>query len=156
MPMYFVQHGLSESEETDPHRPLTPEGREQVEAVARALKQVGVEVDQVCHSGKLRAKQTAEIIAEQIAAGATRMRKGMGPNDSVMHFAPTLEDDTMYVGHLPFLDQLLSFLVVGDEDACVLRFAHAAVVCLDDDDAECSIEWFLTPAMCNSLVELAV
>ena len=48
--LYLIQHGEAKREEEDHLRPLTDRGREEVEGVAS----VGVSVDEVVHSGKLR------------------------------------------------------------------------------------------------------
>ena len=52
----------------------------------------------ICHSGKTRASQTAEIFAEQLGVGNVVELTGMGPNNDVTVFAETLtSDDVMYV-----------------------------------------------------------
>ncbi len=66
MQLYLVQHGASKSEAEDPQRGLTADGRRVVEAVARHLTNRGVSVVRIEHSDKLRARQTAEIIAKQL------------------------------------------------------------------------------------------
>ncbi len=66
MELYLSQHGKAESEEEDPRRPLSAEGREETERVARAAATAGIRVDGVWHSTKLRARQTAEIFAEAL------------------------------------------------------------------------------------------
>ncbi|HDD66024.1 MAG TPA: phosphohistidine phosphatase SixA, partial [Nitrososphaeria archaeon] len=62
MKVYLVQHGEAKREEEDPARPLTEEGKREVEDVARFLAELGVRVDRILHSGKLRAAQTANIL----------------------------------------------------------------------------------------------
>ena len=148
MPMYFVQHGLCVAKDIDPDRPLSEEGRKEVELVAAHLRKMGVAVKQVCHSGKTRARQTAEILAEQIAFGGICERPGMSPNDSATEFAAALEDDTMYVGHLPHMGKLISYLTAGDENAEVVRFTNGGVVCVGKVDSGFHVEWSLTPPMC--------
>jgi phosphohistidine phosphatase len=149
MPMYFVQHGLSVAKEIDPERPLSDDGRKNVELAATHLRKMGVAVKSVCHSGKTRARQTAEILAGQIALNGISEQSGMAPNDSAVEFAAALEDDTMYVGHLPHVGKLVSYLVVGDEDAGVVQFVNGGVVCIENDDAGSFVEWYLRPSMCN-------
>jgi len=149
MPMYFVQHGLAVPKEIDPDRPLSEDGRKEIERVAVHLRKVCVSVDKVCHSGKTRARQTAQIFSEGVGDGKVCEVSGMNPNDSVVEFARTMkEDDTMYVGHLPHMEKLVSYLVTGDEDAGVVRFANGGVVCLRRGDHGFHIEWYLKPSMC--------
>lgn len=149
MPLYCVQHGLCVAKEVDPDRPLSIEGRKEVELVAARLRKMGVAVRQVCHSGKTRARQTAEILAEQIAFDGICERRGMAPNDSAEEFVSAVEDNTMYVGHLPHMGRLVSCLVVGDGNAGVVQFTNGGVVCIGKGDAGFQIEWYVTPAMCS-------
>ena len=150
MPIYFVQHGLALPEQVDPNRPLSAEGRKEVERIAAHLRQVEIVVKKVCHSGKTRAKETAQILAEQIGDGNIYERSGMSPNDSVIAFAAGLkEDDTMYVGHLPHLGKLVSYLVAGDEDANLVKFVNAGVVCVEKDNMGYHVEWYLKPSLCE-------
>ena len=60
MKLYLVQHGEACAEDVDPERPLTAQGRADVERLAAFLQQAGIQVGRVIHSGKLRAEQTAE------------------------------------------------------------------------------------------------
>ena len=61
--LYLVQHGEATKETEDPARPLTEHGRQEVVKVARALARVRLGVSVIAHSGKLRARQTAELQA---------------------------------------------------------------------------------------------
>jgi phosphohistidine phosphatase len=150
MPIYFVQHGLALSEQVDPNRPLSAEGRKEVERIAGYLRKVRVAVKKVCHSGKARAKETAQILSEQIGDGHIYEADGMSPNDNVIAFAAGLkEDNTMYVGHLPHLGKLVSFLVAGDENAGVTRFVNGGVVCVEKDSEGYHIAWYLKPSLCT-------
>ena len=59
--LYLVQHGEATSEEEDPERPLTERGVVDVHRVARKAAEAGiVTAVRVVHSGKTRARQTAE------------------------------------------------------------------------------------------------
>ncbi len=146
--MYFVQHGRCVDKTIDPDRPLSNEGREEVERVATHLHKAGIAVAQIHHSGKTRARQTAELFAEQVEADSVTELSGMNPNDDVLDFLAMLEDNTMYVGHLPHLARLLSFLTAGNGDADVIKFSNAGVICLGKDEANYAAEWILTPAIC--------
>ncbi len=150
MAMYFVQHGLASAKEDDPNRPLSADGRKEVECISAHLRKVGVAVKKVCHSGKTRAKETAQIFAEQIGDGNICELSGMSPNNNVIEFAADLkENDTMYVGHLPHMGKLISYLITGDEDAGVVKFANGGVVCVEKDSTGFHIEWYLKPSMCK-------
>ena len=69
MRVYLVQHGASKSEEEDPQRRLTDKAIGEVENVARFLRPLKLGVDAVWHSGKARAQQTGELLAEASGPG---------------------------------------------------------------------------------------
>lgn len=150
MVIYLVQHGLSLGKDVDPKRPLSEEGRREVSLVAGWLKRQGVTVSKVCHSGKTRAEETAQIFAGQIGNGILCERAGMNPMDDVKAFAESLtEDDIMYVGHLPHMERLVSYLTTGDENRGVVKFTNGGVVCVEKVDAGWSIQWILTPSLAS-------
>lgn len=150
MAMYFVQHGLALAKEVDPDRPLSAEGRKDVERITAHLRNIGVTVRSIHHSGKTRAKETAQIFADLIGDGSVSERSGMGPKDDVGAFAALLgADDTMYVGHLPYMGKLVSHLTTGRKDAGVVSFANGGVVCVENDGEGSHIEWYLKPSTCS-------
>lgn len=150
MPICFVQHGSALPEQVDPNRPLSEEGRKEVERVAAHLRKVGVSAKKVFHSGKTRAKETAQILAGQIGDGSIHEVPGMNPNDPVVAFAAGLKDDhTMYVGHLPHLGKLVSYLVADNENAGVVKFVNGGVVSVERDSTGHYIEWYLKPSLCR-------
>jgi len=153
MVLYLAQHGKALPEEIDPERSLTEEGTAEVERVADRARQAGIRVSRIIHSGKKRARQTAEIFAARLTPGtAPEVSDGLGPKDDVAPLARTLggEDGLMIVGHLPFLERLVSLLVARDRSARVLRFANGGIVCLERSEDEGGEEswaakWALTP-----------
>lgn len=146
--LYLVRHGEATSKAEDPERPLTPAGRDAAMRVAQWAAVAGVHVDEIRHSGKLRARQTAEIFAERLdpADGLTEA-SGLAPNDDVKPLAASLESEprtVMLVGHLPFLGRLVGQFVAGNADAAVVRFDAAALVALQRENGvwivECAIQ----------------
>ena len=110
MRLYLVQHGDAVPEQVDPQRPLSATGRREVEAIGRLLASAGVRLTRVVHSGKLRAEQTAELLAMACAPDhGVEASAGLSPNDPVKPVARTIASrpmDTMLVGHLPFMARL--------------------------------------------------
>ncbi|MDD4869158.1 MAG: phosphohistidine phosphatase SixA [Kiritimatiellae bacterium] len=150
MAMYFVQHGLALAKEVDPNRPLSAKGRKEVECISAYLRKMGVAVKKIYHSGKTRAEETAQIFADKIGKGSICKLSGMKPDDNVIKFAKALKkDDIMYVGHLPHMEKLVSYLITGNEDAGVVRFTYGGVVCVEKDSTGFYIEWYLKPSMCK-------
>ncbi|MDH3690196.1 MAG: phosphohistidine phosphatase SixA [Gammaproteobacteria bacterium] len=150
MAVFLSQHGKSAPKEIDPNRGLTEEGAAEVRRVASLLKQGGVSVAGIQHSGKYRAKQTAEIFAAalKLAKGVTAC-EGINPLDDVTVFATRLDAavDHLYVGHLPFMQRLVSCLITGDPERSVVTFQNGGVVRLDYNDESMSwiIKWVLVP-----------
>ena len=150
MRLYLVQHGEAKPKDVDPERRLTEKGRRDVEKVAAFLRPLGLAVAAVWQSGKPRARQTAEILAGALEAKAGVVeRAGLAPNDPVAPVAEQFNDaaeDTMIVGHLPFMGKLAALLVAGDESAAVVAFRNGGVVCLErNDDGAWSVRWAVTP-----------
>ena len=84
MALFLVQHGTSVPKEVDPECPLTDEGRDTVERIARDAAGHKIEVDLIQHSGKTRARQTAEIMAYFLKPpGGVQEASGLDPLDDV-------------------------------------------------------------------------
>ena len=85
MALYLVQHGKSLPKEADPEKGLSEEGRSEVEMIAAVARGYGVPVAGISHSGKKRARQTAEILAAALdVQDRTAERTGLGPLDDVI------------------------------------------------------------------------
>jgi phosphohistidine phosphatase len=113
MIVYLVRHGDTVPEERDPSRPLSEKGRAEVLATARALLKEGARVDEIWHSTKLRAKQTAEIIAQILGVKNILEKEGLKPNDPPAPFAEMLKTthkNILITGHMPFLGELAALL----------------------------------------------
>lgn len=152
MRLYLVQHGEALPKDVDPERPLSDRGRQDVERLAAFLADRGVHVPRVWHSGKTRARQTAEVLAARVAPGiGEEERAGLAPNDPTEAFAETLADereDAMVVGHLPFMARLVSRLVTRDEDRPTVAYLPGSIVSLDRDDSGAwAIAWMLRPEL---------
>ena len=148
MRLYLVQHGLALSEERDPARPLSEEGRAAARRSAENASRLGVRVAEIRHSTKLRAAQTAEEF-ERALAVPRREVPGLAPKDDVDAVARELassKDDVMIVGHQPFLGRLAALLLCGDAGLPVVRFQNAGLVRLDrDEDGRWTLTWNLPP-----------
>ena len=73
----------------------------------------------------------------------------MNPNDDVGRFSLDIVENTMYVGHLPYMDKLVSYLTSGNEDLDVLHFSNSGVVCLEKGIDNYHIIWYLQPEICE-------
>ena len=151
MNIYMVQHGNPVPKEKDPDRPLSDKGKEDVEKVADFLKKAGIEVNEVFHSGKTRARQTAEIMISRLNPGKEPQKKeGISPLDDVKIIAEEIKQskrDLMIVGHLPHLAKLISFLTTESDSNSVVGFQQGGIACLrpEEDKKTWTIAWMLVP-----------
>lgn len=144
MKLYLIQHGEATDEKTDPARPLTEQGRKVVAKTAESLRKARVETDEVWHSTKLRARQTAEIITETLRLKRSMEKGFLGPKDPVALVADMINvsnKNIMIVGHLPFLAKLASLLITGVEDREVVSFKPGKLFTLEKTGPTWTLEW---------------
>ena len=150
MALYLVQHGKSLSKDIDPDQGLSEDGTAETQRIAQVARDYQVNVSNIKHSGKKRARQTAEILAAALKpAGGVEEVSGLKPLDDVSAFAAAIDAaaDTMLVGHLPFMERMTSYLVAGSADKRIFKFQNSGIVCLEKDPDSDSwvIVWTLMP-----------
>ncbi len=152
MQVYLMQHGAANSEVEDPQRRLTAEGAKTVERMAAYLASLPLHLDRIEHSGKERARQTAEIVAAHLyPAEGTRQVAGLAPNDDVGPMQEQLQSvasSLMIVGHLPYLSRLVSVLLGVQPERTLVSFQMGGVVHLErDTNGEWRLRWILVPEL---------
>jgi phosphohistidine phosphatase len=156
MHVYLIQHAQSRSASEDPERHLTNRGIEDIERTGKFFDLLSPHVAHIWHSGKLRAEQTARIVANIIRAdNRVTPHEGLDPNDDPHHVAgeiTELEQDVVIVGHMPYLSRLAGLLVANDAEWEVIQFQNAGIVCLSDDEDHWLVEWVVTPGILRSEV----
>jgi phosphohistidine phosphatase len=151
MHLYLVQHGEAVPEEVDPERPLTLEGRDSVKRMASYIGHHGdMEIDRLYHSGKLRAQETAAIIARELRL-EKRMEEGKELNPRSLPWGwverlADMQENIMIVGHLPHLKRLTALLICQDESKKCVDFKNGGVVCLARNESGIwSLQWIIVP-----------
>ena len=148
MALFLVQHGLSLSKDKDPEKGLSNAGKEDTRRIADVAKTYTISVAKIVHSGKKRAAQTGVIFQDalQPKSGIAEI-SGINPMDDVKAFGDTIDPaaNLMVVGHLPFMEKLVSYLTAGLEDKRVYKFQNSGIVCLDREDNGWFIKWTLNP-----------
>jgi phosphohistidine phosphatase len=152
MTLYLVQHGRSLPRDIDPEQGLSEEGVADTERIAAVAKGYDVAVARIGHSGKKRARQTADIFASALRpAGGIGETAGLKPLDDAAAMEEKIcsENGVMLVGHLPFMERLTSHLITGAAEKPVFKFQNSGIVCLERDDATgfWAITWTLMPAI---------
>jgi phosphohistidine phosphatase len=150
MPLYLVQHGQALPKDQDPEKGLSPAGRDSVRRIAEVAQGYKVSVASIKHSGKKRARQTAEILAAVLQPpGGLQVQDGLHPRDDVKLLPTELasQANLMLVGHLPFLEKLTAYLITGSTEPRVIRFQNGGIVCLVEDPSpgDWVIRWALMP-----------
>jgi phosphohistidine phosphatase len=150
MALYLVQHGKSLPKDKDPQKGLSQEGVAETERIAQVAKGYAIGVSKITHSGKTRARHTAEIFNAALTPPVgIHEGGGLNPLDDVIVFADTVDStkDVMLVGHLPFMERLTAYLITGSSEKTVFKFQNSGIVCLDKDPTTESwvIKWTLMP-----------
>src|SRR5262245_6841036 len=103
MKLYLVRHGEALEMIEDINRPLSKKGHQEVEIMASFLQKNAIQVDQVYHSGVLRAEQTAMELTRGLNPSPTiGCLEGLKPNDDIKPIADYCNDwhqNIMLVGH---------------------------------------------------------
>ena len=154
MNLYLVHHGEAVGPEVDPRRPLSPAGREAVVKLAAAAAARGARPTIVWHSGKLRARQTAEEFWRACNAlatfGATRDLQPEDPPEWIRDRLRGETADLLIAGHYPHLPRLLTLLLTAPDDGAMVFPPHGVVALRSDDQGESWVEsWRLTGAPCD-------
>jgi phosphohistidine phosphatase len=134
--LYLVHHGEAVGPGVDPRRPLSPHGRAAVDKLAADCAAKGIKPSVVWHSGKLRAKQTAESFWRACNALAEfSAARHLQPDDPPQWIADQLRGETrdiLLAGHFPHLPRLLGLLL--KDDAATEGFPPHGIVALETGD----------------------
>lgn len=158
MKIYFLRHAdaLPENGDTipcDEERPLSDEGRKQIEQLGAACKKRDLTFDLVLTSALKRCRDTAEglLQLQGRAAAEANDLDYLAPGGStkkLMKYLRTLEiENILLVGHNPDLEEHIAYLI-GDKDAQIkmAKGALACVVCeASPRKAEGELEFLVPP-----------
>jgi phosphohistidine phosphatase len=160
MELLVIRHAIAQAREEfagddDALRPLTKEGRRQMQRVARGLRRIVRDLDVLGSSPLLRAMQTADIVAEQFAGVDITTVEALEPESALPSFVSWLRkqrdaERVAVVGHEPHLGTLVTWLLTGVDEArvplkkggaCLLAFASLP------RKGGATLHWALTPAL---------
>ncbi len=139
--LYFMRHAKAEDPDRslypdDSKRPLSREGKKQIEEVAEGLDRTKLRVDRLFSSPYVRARETAAVVAEKIEfAGKTVYTDALCPHAGFGGLRDLIDrcvdgETVLLVSHEPFLSAAVSGLLTGAADLPV-AFKTAGVCCLD-------------------------
>lgn len=153
MHLYFVRHGLAHWPSwtgDDAERPLNREGVAIMEAAAAGLARRDVQPELILHSPLLRARQTADIIAEALAC-TKQLREhhllepGFNPKAlrDLVHEHAKLKA-LMFVGHAPDMGEVVAHLTGHAMKFKEGTVAHVAVKEPEKKQLKGKLEWIAT------------
>lgn len=150
MILYLVRHGDAKNRSEDPSRGLSDNGIEDVKRVAGHLSGLNVSVERIFHSGKLRAMQTAQIMADAIGIDhPITETDGLAPTDDPRIWYERICEmkyDAMLVGHLPYLSILSAMLLSRAKDNGFVEFNTGGVACFERAaDCRWELKWKTDP-----------
>jgi len=145
--LYLVHHGDAVGPDVNPMRPLSPRGRVEVDMLAHEAAARGMKPGVIWHSGKMRARQTAEAYWRCCNPLATfSATRGLQPTDPTNWIVDAMAGETrdiMLAGHFPHLPRLLGRLVSGDPDAAPGEFPLNGVIALEEATGRWVERWRL-------------
>jgi len=154
MEIYLVRHGAAYAKEEDPERHLNNDGVNQCHLTGRALRRLDITFDLIVCSPKARARQTAEIIAEEVgyAKKEIKITETLEPTALPKDTISYLDDFAgikrlMLAGHLPLLGHLASELL-SNTSHISFYFEPGAVCQINTEQSlhyTGDFRWFLTP-----------
>jgi phosphohistidine phosphatase len=160
MNLYILRHGIAVERgtrgfENDADRPLTLKGEERVRGVAEAMEALELSFDLILSSPYLRARQTAEIVADKFKArGKLQSSEHLTPEGDAKKLLADLNrikpapENVLLSGHEPWLSTLTSTLVFGDGNASVVlkKGGLCKLSAESFKHGRCAtLEWLLTP-----------
>jgi phosphohistidine phosphatase len=149
MKLYLMRHGEASDEATnDELRPLTQTGRERLANAGKVLKKI-IELDAVYASPRLRAQQTAEVIANVFGQTVT-IREELNFSFSVEALKSLLIDvghgeeaRLLLVGHNPSISEVIHQMTGANVNLKTGAFACLEVSPIALKGA--TLKWLLTP-----------
>jgi phosphohistidine phosphatase len=140
MKLFLVHHAEAVGPDVDTRRPLSPVGEAQAARAAREAAAHGARPAVVWHSGKLRARQTAQAFWRACNALAEfAATSDLQPDDPPWRMRDRLKGeprDILVAGHFPHLPRLRSILLTGDDSGSASFPLHGVVALETQDEGE--------------------
>lgn len=150
MKLYIMRHGEAVDASQDPSRPLTNQGIEALNRMASALAASGTRINHILHSPRLRTTMTADIMAKHFHPEQVNECPLSLDNVDVLEDMVAMiqewSDETLLVGHMPFVAHLTSQLLSGQASHLLTNFVPGAIACLEPQTPpHWVLSWFCQP-----------
>lgn len=159
MNLYIIRHAIAEelgahNNQDDSQRELTEKGRAKMYDIAEGLKAFNVELDLILSSPYVRARETAEIVADIFKMKDKLVySEELTPAGDLGRLIDEVNkkypvENLAIVGHEPSLSTLVSILLSG-QSSLKITMKKGGVCCLFFDknpsQGGATLEWLLTP-----------
>ena len=164
MNLFLCRHAIAAASSltTDRLRPLTPEGERKFRRAARGFLRLKPEIELILCSPLLRARQTAEILAEEIDSLSRRpvhldtidYLAPPGRLDALLSHLAGLKavEGVVAVGHEPILSDWIGQLCFGQVGRCELKKGGIALIRLDSSCKQGFLEFLMQAGQLRKLV----
>jgi phosphohistidine phosphatase len=164
--LYLMRHGIAAERDSlgasdDESRPLTPEGKLKLRAIAKGLGRLKVEWDWVVTSPLKRAVETGDIVIEALGPTAARDTcEALAPGELSAHKVISFlsqhpeRSSVLLVGHEPSISQLASELVGASHSAnFAFKKGGCCMITFDGFPSKSPglLAWWLTPRLLRKL-----
>ena len=161
MELYFLRHDIA-AERGDPKykddslRPLIPQGREKMHRAALGMQALGLKFDSILSSPYLRARQTAEMVAQvyKLKNNTIHLTDTLLPPASIKKLLQEIHQhfpkskNILLVGHEPHFTEMISDLLQSDQPLNI-DLKKGGLCCLkirqDLNQPNAELLWLLTP-----------
>ncbi len=167
MELYFLRHAIAAQRgdgkyKDDSLRPLTDEGLEKMHRAGLGMQALGLKFDAILSSPYLRARQTAEIVAQvyKIKNKKIYFTDNLLPPASIKDLLREIGDRALFskiknralspiktvllVGHEPHLSEMISSLLKSDKPLNI-DFKKGGLCNLSISAGTATLNWLLTP-----------
>ncbi len=160
--IFILRHGEAGNRmtvvEKDSERPLTPEGRTEMQEIAKSLKRVGLQTDRIYTSPLRRARETAEIAAKALNIRTLEEWDELKPDGSKAELyrkLARLEQNSrpILVGHEPYLTSMIGEIIGTTGAKIVLKKGGIGKVRITSFTPRISgeLRWLLTPKIITQM-----
>jgi phosphohistidine phosphatase len=161
MVIYFLRHASAGTSTPnaakDEKRPLDEDGILQARYVGSLLANLDVQVEQIVSSPLKRARQTATIVANELAfERPIELDDALRPEAQMAQFQALLGrlqqyESVMVVGHNPSLSEFFGKTISSGPGAAKIDFKKGAVAKVELTGRKGALAWLVTPKIAQAL-----
>ena len=150
MKLFLMRHGEALSPQIDPERGLSDNGKLKIQIIATHLQTLDISFNQIYHSKKKRARETAEIMAKTLSPDVElKLHDNIKPEDDpniILSEINSWSEDTLITSHLPFVPNLMTLLTGKDAYLTAITFETGTIICLEKNNGIWDISWATAPS----------